>query len=242
MSHEQQLLAAAYIRDLLKFHENDSVLEIGSCDFNGTVRSIFASKNYVGVDLIAGPTVDIVASGHEIDLNQVFDFSVSFECFEHNPYWKETLDKMISHTKDGGSIVLSMASLGRVEHGTSRTDSRMSPGTSSIGWDYYQNVSLESLKTQLESHCRVTDFVVFYQTLTYDLYAAVLVGGKFSEDERASLMRKLEGLNKSKVTIKNIVNYVWWIPLRILFRFIGDGESYQRIAAAYWRWTKGFKS
>ena len=141
MSHIQQIDAAKLMANVFSFSPNHSVLEIGSYDVNGTVRSIFNSPDYIGVDLTSGPTVDLVLSGHEIDFSRKFDFVLSFECFEHNPYWEATLEKMIDHVEGNGYLFLTCASLGRIEHGTARTNPDHSPGTSSIGWDYYQNLS-----------------------------------------------------------------------------------------------------
>jgi hypothetical protein len=41
--------------------------------------------------LVEGPGVDIVASGHEVNLaSDSFAVTISAECFEHNPLWRET--------------------------------------------------------------------------------------------------------------------------------------------------------
>ena len=62
------------------------VLEIGSADINGSIRSFFPGSDYTGVDLSAGPGVDVVASGHELALpDRDVDLAISCECFEHNP-------------------------------------------------------------------------------------------------------------------------------------------------------------
>ena len=71
------------------------VVEIGSYDVNGSIRGVVSSSveisEYVGVDLIPGPGVDIVCSGHELDLPDAsFDVTLSAECLEHNPYWADT--------------------------------------------------------------------------------------------------------------------------------------------------------
>lgn len=65
------------------------IADVGSLDLNGTYRSIFASVpqwNYVGMDLVAGPNVDIVLEGEE-DWSNVeassFDVVVSGQTLEH---------------------------------------------------------------------------------------------------------------------------------------------------------------
>jgi SAM-dependent methyltransferase len=122
------------------------VVEIGSYDVNGSIRGVVSStiqvSEYVGVDLTAGPGVDIVCSGHELDLPDAsFDVSVSAECLEHNPYWAETLRNMRRLTKTQGYVLVSCATLGRLEHGTTRTNPASSPGTQDVGWDYYRNLT-----------------------------------------------------------------------------------------------------
>ena len=82
MSHAQQIKAAKIMSNALSFSPEHSVLEIGSYDVNGTVRAIFNSSDYTGIDLVSGPTVNEVVSGHEINFLRKFDFVISFECFE----------------------------------------------------------------------------------------------------------------------------------------------------------------
>lgn len=121
------------------------VLEVGAYDVNGSVRGIAAQTvrpgEYVGVDLAAGPGVDVVASGHEVDFpDATFDLALSAECLEHNPHWEATLRNMRRMTKQDGFVVVSCATLGRLEHGTTRTNPASSPGTQSVGWNYYRNL------------------------------------------------------------------------------------------------------
>ena len=119
-----------------------SVLEIGSYDINGSVRKFFATPTeYVGVDLIPGPGVDLIAAGHTVDLGRQFDVVISTECFEHNPFWQETFVNMAGHARAGGLIIMTCASTGRAEHGTSRSNPADSPGTIQQGWEYYKNLT-----------------------------------------------------------------------------------------------------
>jgi hypothetical protein len=46
-----------------------SVLEFGSRNLNGSVRSIIHAHTYVGVDLYEGPDVDIVGDAATVDLS-----------------------------------------------------------------------------------------------------------------------------------------------------------------------------
>jgi len=117
------------------FFDNVSVLEIGSFDINGSVRKYFNQpKEFVGVDLTPGKGVDIVGQGQEISLGRKFDVVLSTECFEHNPFYKETFANMVRHSRPGGLIIFTCASTGRPEHGTSRAEPSSSPGTIKVGW------------------------------------------------------------------------------------------------------------
>lgn len=141
-----QLLANALLscgaRDL-------SILEIGSLQVGHpktTIRDILFDAGivdtYTGCDLKDGPGVDIVESGHLLaHPDNSFDIIVCSEVLEHNPYWLQTLTNMRRMLKAGGLVLVTCASDGRLEHGTSRTSPTDSPGSSSLGWNYYRNLS-----------------------------------------------------------------------------------------------------
>ncbi|HYJ43570.1 MAG: methyltransferase domain-containing protein [Xanthobacteraceae bacterium] len=136
----------ATVRDVFpEFFSGVSVLEIGSADINGSVRSYFQSADYVGVDLIPGPGVDVVGQGEDVRLNREFDVAVSTECLEHNPKYFETFENMVRHVRPGGLVLFTCATTGRPEHGTERSDPGDSPGTMVKGWNYYRNVEPEDL-------------------------------------------------------------------------------------------------
>ena len=127
MSHPEQLaFLDAVARANRQLVEGSRVLEIGSYDVNGSVRTLFAtSTDYVGVDLSEGPGVDVVSFGHELALpDDAFDLAVSAECFEHDPHWAETFANMVRLTRPGGMVVFTCATRGRPEHGTRRTRAR----------------------------------------------------------------------------------------------------------------------
>ncbi len=143
MSHPEQLQFVESIKEQypLKFR-NAKVLEVGSLDINGSVRQFFTSCTYIGIDVGEGKGVDEVAEGQEYNgkVNS-FDTIISCECFEHNPHWVDTFNNMIRMTKKGGLIIMTCATTGRPEHGTTRTKPKDSPLTIGKGWDYYQNLT-----------------------------------------------------------------------------------------------------
>lgn len=118
------------------------VAEIGSYDVNGSIRSfVTGAARYVGVDLVAGPGVDVVMPGHLFGETESFDLVLCSEVFEHNPFWLETFVNMIRIAKPGGCVMFTCAAPGRFEHGTRRTTPEASPGTSARDWQYYRNLS-----------------------------------------------------------------------------------------------------
>lgn len=61
------------------------LLEVGSRDINGSPRSVFTdARNYIGVDIEAGPGVDAVMHGDDLGFpDHFFDTVVCMECLEH---------------------------------------------------------------------------------------------------------------------------------------------------------------
>jgi hypothetical protein len=74
------------------FPSSGSVLEIGSYQVNesGSLRAIFSGCSYTGVDLAEGPGVDIVASGHDVNLTFGQLRRDAFCGIEHNPLWRRS--------------------------------------------------------------------------------------------------------------------------------------------------------
>ena len=145
MAHQQQF---DYIQKLKSrfptYFSNKKVLEVGSLNINGSIRSLFTDCDYLGIDVGPGKDVDLVCEGQNLDHpNESYDTVCSCECFEHNPYWVETFNNMYRMTKLGGLVFMSCATTGRQEHGTTRTSPQDSPLTTGKGWDYYKNLTAE---------------------------------------------------------------------------------------------------
>jgi len=152
MSHPQQM---AYVQSLRQrfpaAFTGKKVLEVGSLNINGSVRSFFLACDYTGIDVGAGKDVDIVCEGQKYDApDNSFDTTISCECFEHNPYWAETFANMIRMTKPGGLVVFTCATTGRREHGTTRTSPQDSPLTVGLQWDYYRNLTVEDFRNKFD--------------------------------------------------------------------------------------------
>jgi len=93
--------------------DDSVVVDFGSLDVNGTLKPIFAKHKYVGIDMEAGPNVDIISSTHEVALPDAYaDVIVSTSCFEHDPmFWLSFLE-MCRLLKPGGLIYINAPSNG----------------------------------------------------------------------------------------------------------------------------------
>ena len=93
-----------------------SVVDIGSYDVNGSYRTLFTSPQwrYTGIDLEAGPGVDIVlGSPYRFPLgSRSVDLVVSGQAFEHVEYFWLSFLEMLRILKPGGMIFLIAPSRG----------------------------------------------------------------------------------------------------------------------------------
>lgn len=235
MSHPEQLgffeLVSGVNTSLI---QGASVIEIGAFDVNGSVRRHFSgAATYVGVDLVDGPGVDLVAQGHEVgDPDGTYDAALSAECFEHDPDWVRTLTNMIRLTRPGGLVAFTCASRGRVEHGTSRTLQRDSPGTQSVGTDYYRNLVRADVEGALPLAEMFSDYEFWYLPTSFDLYfAGVRHGDTSTESLRARLPddAKVARLKTLMPFPQRAVRF----PLRIAIRLVPE-RRYQDVVVPYW--------
>jgi len=74
--------------------QNKRVLDCGSLDINGNNRHLFTGGSYLGIDLVAGPNVDVVTRIHKYVAGP-FDVVISTECFEHDSHFAETFSHII---------------------------------------------------------------------------------------------------------------------------------------------------
>lgn len=177
MSHPEQIKYVTHIRSLLpEFFQKKTVLEVGSLDINGSVRTLFSECVYTGIDVGAGAGVDVVVGGQLAEFpSQHFDVTISCECFEHNPYWLETFCNMIRMTKTGGLVIMTCASIGRAEHGTTRTSPTDSPLTVGEGWEYYRNLTSKDFTRCLDFKGLFTEHAFSYCKRSKDVYFTGIV-------------------------------------------------------------------
>lgn len=231
MSHPEQL---AFFEAVARRNDcgfaGARVLEIGSYDVNGSIRKVFsAATDYVGVDLVSGPGVDLVIYGHQVDhANGTYDLVVSGECFEHDPHWQDTFANMVRMTRPGGLVAFTCASHGRPEHGTRRSDISDSPGTQAEGTDYYRNLAAADFDP-LPLDSWFSDWRFWYMPTTFDLYfAGVRIGQESSAmlptDDDVARIRQLLSWPHRLIRL----------PLRVVAALVRDEDRYQRIVMPYW--------
>ena len=193
MAHIDQI---SFIKEFKDFYINNhfnkdiDILEIGSLDVNGNMRNLFDfCKSYTGIDLEEGPNVDLVLNGTDIHkLNKKFDIIISCECFEHAKDWKIIFERMCQISKPNSFVVISVASTGRVEHGTERSGNWQSPGNKD---DYYLNLTKKDFINNFDLNILFSNYFFFYNINSFDLY---FVGIKGFEDKKYSIDKIKENL------------------------------------------------
>ncbi len=98
------------------------ILEIGSRDFNGSVRpflELFQPKEYMGIDIQSGPSVDVVCNAEEM-LGKFgkdsFNLVISTENLEHVNDWKMVIHNMKQGLAPGGVLLITTRSYGKQYH------------------------------------------------------------------------------------------------------------------------------
>lgn len=119
-----------------------SVIEIGSRDINGSVRCHFPGADYIGLDLIAGPAVDVVCDALNYEPPQKVDLVVCCEVFEHCMKWDSLIFHAASWLKPGGQIIITCAGPGREPH-SAIDGGALNPD------EYYANISARELSDEL---------------------------------------------------------------------------------------------
>lgn len=114
-----------------------SVLEVGSFDVNGGVRQLFRGP-YLGIDMKAGPGVDVVVDAAEFRPTPV-DIVVCCEVLEHAERWRDIVAMCGRALKPGGKLILTCAGPGRAPHGADGGP---------VGDEWYENVSVAELEAE----------------------------------------------------------------------------------------------
>ena len=171
MAHSAQIDFTISLKNMLPFFfKNVRVLDIGSQDINGNNKTFFSNPDYVGVDVNEGKNVDVVCKGHEYKSDKPFDVVCSTECFEHDPFWKDTINNMYGLLRPGGLFFFTCASDGRDEHGTKRTAPSLEDWIQHEWENYYMNINENHIRSvwDVEEMFSVCQFM--YNPGSCDLY------------------------------------------------------------------------
>lgn len=196
MAHIQQKRFVQFFKGILpNFFRGKNVLEVGSLNINGTVRDYFDDCFHVGLDVGPGPGVDVVCFGENYGSEANFyDVVISCECMEHNPGYKKTWLNMLRVMKPNGLMIMTCATFGRKQHGTTKTSTVDSPLTVGLGQEYYKNLTKEDF-----DFVRLDDFFSDFFFVTdfscSDLYFIGLGGDASNEEILAFKKGKAVALN-----------------------------------------------
>jgi SAM-dependent methyltransferase len=166
------------------FFKNKKVLDVGSGDINGNNRYLFDNCNYTGNDVIPSKNVDVVSKTKDLKFEKnTFDTIISTECFEHDPEYKQSIQKIYDLLKPDGLFVFTCASTGRAEHGTTRTTPQHSLG--SLGkipdmMDYYKNLTIKDINEALDIKKSFSSFETYYHYGHKDLFFIGIKNGSGS--------------------------------------------------------------
>jgi predicted SAM-dependent methyltransferase len=167
MAHHEQQQFCKSVKEKFPEYFKGNILDIGSQDINGNNRHLFDGLNYIGIDLNEGSNVDVIASGHNFKTDNKFDVVISTECLEHDKYWALTLQNICFNLlKKGGLFIMTCATTGRAEHGTTRTSPKDSPFTT----DYYLNLTEEDFRQAIDIEKTFSTFEFQTNENPNDLY------------------------------------------------------------------------
>lgn len=172
MSHFEQHYFVNRVKQLHPdFFKDKIVLECGSLNINGTVRTFFDNCTYIGLDVGEGSDVDVVSLAHEYNMpDGTFDTILSCEMFEHDPHWNKSFENMIRLCKSNGLIFFTCATIGRKEHGTFFNRPEDSPLTFNIGWDHYKNLTEQDFREYFNFDELFVEYEFSVNKTHFDLY------------------------------------------------------------------------
>lgn len=159
MAHKEQWVFCNKVKKKFPEHfKNKIVLDIGSFDVNGNEEFLFEECDFYGLDLGEGPGVDIVCPAQDYDApDNFYDTIISCECWEHNPYYKESIQNAIRILKSGGLFLFTCATTGRPIHGVKSLEDecknfhkewKTMPNVLRENWnnEYYKNLTEEDIR------------------------------------------------------------------------------------------------
>ena len=183
MAHKEQINYVNKIKNNLpQYFTNQKVLGIGTFNVCGTEDVFFDDCEYQGLDLGPGPGVDIVCPAQDYDApDGSYDVIISCECFEHNPFYKETIQNATRLLKSGGLFLFTCATTGRPIHGTKSLEEtskqkfenwKTMPNVSRENWDneYYMNVTEDDVRASINIDDNYSSYEFEVETNHCDLF------------------------------------------------------------------------
>ena len=163
MAHKEQDDYVNRIKNKFpQYFTGKKVLGIGTFNVCGTEDQYFNNCDYQGLDLGPGEGVDIVCPAQEYDApDGTFDVIISCECWEHNPYYKESIQNAVRMLKSGGFFIFTCATTGRAVHGVKYLEEecksqyenwKTMPNVLREDWDndYYKNLTEGDIRECLD--------------------------------------------------------------------------------------------
>ena len=241
MSHAEQIEYCKKIkRKFPEWFKNKVVVDIGSLDINGNNRYLFDNCIYVGVDVGQGNNVDIVSKGHELNFpDDSIDVIISTECFEHDMYYKKTLNNIYRMLKPGGFFLFTCATTGRAEHGTKRTTPEDAILLQDIdNWsDYYKNLTEKNIREVFDLEKQFSSHKFEVNEQNHDLNFYGFKAGTYSNSnsnikkinnvlEQICLAKQtqIEFINKSTTLIRSELESL--SPQKCVQLYLDQGNSF----------------
>lgn len=183
MAHREQWVFCGKVKQLFPdSFVNKKVLDIGSFDVNGNEEFLFEDCDFTGLDIGPGDGVDVVCPAQDYDApDETFDTIISCECWEHNPFYKESIKNAVRLLKKGGLFFWSCATTGRPVHGVASLEEGCSaehenwktmPNVGREDWDneYYRNVTEEDIRSIFDLDKVFSDYKFEIEKNHCDLY------------------------------------------------------------------------
>lgn len=165
--HQSAMKSAKLFFDTYgKYKDLGTVVDIGSQDVNGSLRSICPDKfKYIGVDYQEGANVDIVLTDPYVFpfADQSVDIVVSSSCLEHSEFFWLTWLEILRITKPDGLIYINVPSSG--QHHSFPIDAwrfRIDASTSLMNWGNKNGYPVRLLEAYVDAEEPWKDFVAIY--------------------------------------------------------------------------------
>lgn len=181
--HKEQIEYVLKVKERFpRAFKNKKVLDIGSFDVCGNEEQFFDDCDFTGLDIGPGEGVDVVCPAQEYDApDETFDTIISCECWEHNPFYGESILNAIRMLKSGGFFVFTCATTGRPVHGVSSLETvskekfpnwKTMPNVSRENWDndFYKNITEQDIRDVVDIEDVFSAFQFEVETGHCDLY------------------------------------------------------------------------